>query len=346
MRLDDDSLPDLARGCAILGAGGGGEVDLALHMARYAVAEHGPVEVVGLDALDEDALILPCGLAGSPSIADERIPSGDEGSILRAATQRRCGRTVTALMPYEIGGANGVMPVMWAARLGLPLVDADAMGRSFPSLTQVVPELVGRHARSWLLADGRGNVVCVEAAGRGWIDRLVRGAAAGLGGVCAAALGGLGADEARAGTVAGSISRALECGAAPDGTGVRLLDGRVVDVLRRRNWPRPEGSATIQGTAADEGRQLRLELQDEYLLALEEGSVLAAVPDIVAVIAMPSGTPTATGRLRGGQRVWVVALPAPDVWRSPEGLAVAGPRAFGLAIEHAPITAEAARAAL
>ncbi|MDX6702796.1 MAG: uncharacterized protein QOF26_3022 [Baekduia sp.] len=345
MRLDDDSLPDLARGCAILGAGGGGQVDLTLQMARYAVAEHGPVEVLGLDELDDGALILPCGLVGSPSIADERIPSGDEASILRAAVQRRSGRAVTALMPYEIGGANGVMPVVWAARLGLPLVDADAMGRSFPSLTQVVLELVGHHARSWLLADGRGNVVSVEAADRGWVDRLVRGAATGLGGVCAAALGGLGTAEARAGTVGGSMSRARACGAAPDGNGVRLLDGRVVDVLRRREGPRLEGTATIQGTAEDERRRLRVELQGEYLLVLEEGSVLAAVPDIIVLLAVPSGMPIPTGQLRRGQRVHVVALPAPEVWKSAEGLAVAGPQAFGLAIEHAPITPEA-RAAL
>jgi DUF917 family protein len=344
MILDDDSLPDLARGCAILGAGGGA-VDLALQMARHAVGRHGSVEVLGIGQIDEGDLILPCGLVGAPSIAEERIPSGDEAASLRAAVEARWGAPAAALMPFEIGGSNGLMPVVWAARLGLPLVDADTMGRSFPSLTQLALELAGVRQCTWLLTDGRENVVVVDAADCRWADRLVRGAAASLGGLCAAALGGLRGAEARPGVIEGSISRALVCGAARDGTGVRLLDGRVANLVRRLDGTRVHGSATIHGSGGDDGRWVRVELQDEYLLVLEEGGVRAAVPDVIALLAVPSGTPIPTERLRLGQCVRIVALPAPEAWRSAAGLALAGPGAFGLAVAHAPIAAEAAHAA-
>ena len=49
VRLDASNLGDLTRGCALLGAGGGGDPDVPLLMALHAVEEHGPVEVVGLD---------------------------------------------------------------------------------------------------------------------------------------------------------------------------------------------------------------------------------------------------------------------------------------------------------
>jgi DUF917 family protein len=37
----------------------------------------------------------------------------------------------------------------------------------------------------------------------------------------------------------------------------------------------------------------------------------------------------------------VVALPAPDVWRSEAGLSVSGPRAFGYDVDYAEIRPEA-----
>jgi DUF917 family protein len=340
MRLDDDTLSDLARGCAILGAGGGGEIDLALAMARYAVEQHGPVPVVGLGDLADGALLMPCGLVGSPTIAAERIPSGDEGLVLRAAIQAQIGARVEALMPYEIGGSNGVMPVVWAARLGLPLVDADAMGRAFPSLAQLALGLSDVHVGSWALTDGRGNVVSVTAANDVWAERLVRGATTTLGGVCAAAPSGLRGAQVRAAAIGGSLSRALACGAAADGTGSLLLEGRVIEVSRHLDGTRVHGSATLHGIGPHAGRRVRLELQSEYLLALEEGDVLAAVPDIIALLAVQSGAPIPAQRLYRGQRVRVVALEAPAVWRSARGLATAGPRAYGLEVDHAPIVRE------
>jgi DUF917 family protein len=342
MHLEDERLPYLARGCAVLGAGAGGEVELGLRMARHAVDRHGPVEVMSLAELDDGALILPCGLVGSPAIAAERVPSGEECLALRALVEARRGAALTALMPYEIGGVNGLMPVVWAARLGLPLVDADAVGRSFPSLAQLALGLRDVAAETWVVTDGRGNVVTVEATGSAGADRLVRSVARGLGGLCAAAIAGLSGRDTRAGAVDGSLSRAIACGEDADGTGVRLLDGRVGDVVRRVDGVSVHGSATLQGTGAHEGRTLLLELQDEYLLVLEEGQVRAAVPDIVAVLAVPSGRPIPTERLRPGQRVRVVGLPAPERWRSAEGLALAGPEAFGLEIAHAPIATGAA----
>ena len=37
-------------------------------------------------------------------------------------------------MSCEIGGGNGLEPLAIGARMGLPVVDADFMGRAFPEL--------------------------------------------------------------------------------------------------------------------------------------------------------------------------------------------------------------------
>ena len=41
---------------------------------------------------------------------------------------------VAALMSAEIGGLNCMEPLVLGAELGIPVVDADGMGRAFPEL--------------------------------------------------------------------------------------------------------------------------------------------------------------------------------------------------------------------
>jgi hypothetical protein len=70
-------------------------------------------------------------------------------------------------------------------------------------------------------------------------------------------------------------------------------------------------------------------MQTEFLLALEDGEVRAAVPDVISVLTAGSGEPISIEDLGHGQRVAVVAAPAPAAWRSDRALALVGPEAFG-----------------
>jgi DUF917 family protein len=69
------------------------------------------------------------------------------------------------------------------------------------------------------------------------------------------------------------------------------------------------------------------------LVALEDGSVLASVPDVITVLDSQSADAISTELLRYGQRVTVVAFPCDPIWRTSDGLGVAGPRAFGYDFE-------------
>jgi DUF917 family protein len=328
-RLDVPRLEALARGCALLGSGGGGDPAVALTSAMHAVDVHGPVAVVALGALPDDALVMPCGQVGSVALAAERLWSGDEGRVLRDVIERRHGAPVAALAPFEVGGANGLLPVTWAARLGLPLADADGMGRTFPRLFQQAMHLAGIPAAPIAVTDGRGNTVLVEAADDRAAERLVRAALAGMGGIGAAALYSMTAAQARGAAISGSLSRAYTLGCASPETLAVLIEGRVIDIERGNDG----GSVTVRGGA----RRLRLELRGEYLLALEDGAVVAAVPDIICVLAADSGEPVAADALRHGAEITVATLPAPGVWRTGPGLELVGPSAFGYDADQAHV---------
>src|SRR5215467_12574835 len=157
--LDADTLRAMARGCGVLGAGGGGDVYYCLLQALQASEDYGPVPLVDVDELPDDALIMPCGAIGSSMVGVEKFENGDEGDRLRDYLQYLTGRRVAALMAGEIGGGNGLLPIIWAARLGLPLVDADGMGRAFPEVPQVTMHLAGIPASPAVVTDERGNLV-------------------------------------------------------------------------------------------------------------------------------------------------------------------------------------------
>jgi DUF917 family protein len=348
VQLDAGNIEAYALGCAILSAGGGGDPAIGLVMADHAIATNGPVAVVDTADLDPDALVMPCGLIGSPTVAQERIWNGAEGAQLARSVAGLRGAPVDVLMCYEIAGVNGLLPVLWAARLGTPLLDADGMGRAFPEMQQQAMHLAGVAAGPVVLTDGRGNVIVVEAADNLAAERLARSCATSFGGTCAGALYVMAGRVAAAATIRGSVSGAVRVGAAmrartsawcdalADETGGRvLMEGRITEIERYGGAGFARGHAVVDGSRGRHRRRLRLELQNEVLAALEDGEVMATVPDIIAVLGLVNGRPVGTERLQYGQRVGVVALPAPAVWRSEQGLRVVGPRSFGYDLEYA-----------
>lgn len=339
--LDVDHLPVLARGCAVMGGGGGGDPLIGVLMAKEAIVSHGPVPLVDLDDLPAEGLVMPCGIVGAPTVVIEKLENGDEGIRLAQEVEALWGRPVTAVMPFEIGGSNGVIPLTWAARLGLPYVDADGMGRAFPTMPQLTMHLAGVPATPCILVDERLNTLVIRTDDVAWTEWLVRANAAAFGGAGVAALYLMTVETARRATVRRSVSRALALGAAmlagngdPVAAVVSQLDatelirGKVVDVERHTTGGFVHGSAVVHDARGDD-RFLRLEIQNENLVAIEDGAVRASVPDVITVLDVHTGEAVVTERLRYGQQVSVVAFPCDPVWRTPEGLRVAGPGAFG-----------------
>jgi hypothetical protein len=348
--LAQDELHALARGCAVLGSGGGGDTYYTLLQALQAAEVHGPARLVDVDDLPSDALIMPCGGVGAPLVGLEKIEAGDEGERLRSYVELETGRSVAALMAGEIGGGNGMVPVAWAARAGLPVVDADGMGRAFPLVSQVTMHLAGIPPCPAVMTDERGNLVVFKAVSGDWAERLERAAAAEFGGAASTADFLMTVAQARTATVRGSVSQAIRIGeavaAAPgdpvaaviEATGAfRLVSGKITDVERRTAGGFTYGSVIIEGLGEDAGRPFRLEQQNEHLLALDRGRVVASVPDLITMLDTETADTIPAERVRYGQRVTVIAFACAPIWRTEAGIKAAGPRVFGYDIDYEPV---------
>jgi DUF917 family protein len=116
-----------------------------------------------------------------------------------------------------------------------------------------------------------------------------------------------------------------------------LITGKLTDVERRVSGGFVRGRVEVEGLDDHRGRTVEIEIQNENLVARDGDRVLASVPDIITVLDSETAEAIHTERLRYGQRVSVVAFPCDPIWRSPGGLRLAGPRAFGYDFDYVPI---------
>ncbi len=143
MQPDVDVLEDIAVGAAVLGTGGGGDPTLGKLMAQQAVTQHGPLSLISVDEIADDAWIIPTAMMGAPTVLVEKIPSGTEVLDAFRMVERRVECQAVATFSIEAGGINSMIPMVVAATFGLPIVDADDMGRAFTEIQIVIPTLHG-----------------------------------------------------------------------------------------------------------------------------------------------------------------------------------------------------------
>ncbi|WP_371626349.1 DUF917 domain-containing protein [Streptomyces sp. NBC_01116] len=360
--LAADDMADLARGAAILGSGGGGNPYMGQLIAERALTDHGDAQLVDVESVPAEAVILPLAVMGAPTVFQERLLAGDE--VHRAITRAgiEAGRSVTHLMAVEVGGVNATTPIAPAVEMGLPLVDADLMGRAFPELPMVLTTLAGRTLSPVVLADDKGNVVTIEAVDSDWSERIARVVAVAMGGTAVIALPVIAGADLGCVAVRGTLTLAQQVGATVRRSreehrdpieslctklgATRLFHGRVLDVDRELTGGFVQGHAVIEGVPNHRRKEaghsqtdkLVVDFQNEYLLARQAGAPVATTPNLICVLETETGEPVPADVLRYGLRVTVIVAHCDPRWTSAEGLALVGPQHFGYDCTFSPLT--------
>lgn len=354
MQIDTNNIDDFARGATVLGTGGGGDPYIGKLMAEQAIERHGPVKLVAPGEVPDDELVVPSAMLGAPTVMVEKLPRGTESIDAFEALGDRLGETAYATMSIEAGGLNSTIPIAVAAELGIPLVDADGMGRAFPEVQMVTLTLGDIAATPMSIADEKGNSVIVEAVDNRRAEQFARTTAIEMGGSCMIATYAHTGAELREHAILGSMSFAHEIGRtireAQSGPrdpvdalveltdGYELFEGKIVDVNRRTEGGFAVGEASVEGLTDYEGRMLSLNFQNEHLIARDsERGVVACVPDLITVLDAETGAPMTTEGLRYGHRVRVVGMPCAEPWRTEAGLELVGPSYFDYDTEYRPI---------
>jgi DUF917 family protein len=363
--LDRVAIEDILTGCAVLGCGGGGkyaeglarvndELEAGRAFRLLPVAELGDDEWVaspyGIGSLAPQSEEDRARFAGLPRAKEDNV----EASFRRLS--RFLNRPFVAVVAGELGPWSTAAALSTAARLGIPLLDADRVGRATPEATQDSVLVAGLSNLPLAAVSAFGDSLILEKVARdSRIEDLLRAlsvASAGDLGVTDAALSGL--EIRRSGAlIVGTISKARALGQAvrqsvAAGTdpvaallatvpGQRLFQGVVLECPWRDEAGFLVGEVLIEGRGEFAASRYRIRFKNENIVAWKDDAVSVLPPDLISVVDSGTAVAIANPEFEPGRLVTVLGFPAPPLWRTPAGLRVFGPAHFGLAEAYRPL---------
>jgi DUF917 family protein len=275
-----------------------------------------------------------------------------------ALLEDHMGVKFKAAVPFELGGVNTPAPIDAAVKHGIPCVDGDYSGRAVPEICQNTVCAKGFSMAPMALIDWFGNkaivphVINYEMGER--ISKALSEVAWGRLGNVAFPLKGSDFHDA---IIPGTLSKSYEVGkvirtARESGDdpaekivekvgGWILFRGEVID----KHWENREGymwgETTIKGECCQAlgpgGDLLKVWFKNENHVTWLDEKYWITSPDIIEIIDQKSGEPITNTDIKKGDSVSVIGMKSPDLFRSPEGLEVLGPRHFGFNIDYKPI---------
>jgi DUF917 family protein len=353
-KLTHEDIERIAIGAGILGTGGGGNPYRGLVRAKLELEAGRTMQVVRLNELPEDALVVPLGGMGAPTVGLEKLERGDEGKRAVEMMREYLGVEIAATIPIEVGGSNSFAPLIASAQLGLPTVDADGMGRAFPEWSMISFYFHGVAPSPVIMTDCLDRKILIENVGSPkQLEHIGRAACVQLGGSTMVADAPITVRRLRevaipdtlsfAHRIGASVLDAQSHGADPISSvceitgGMVLFNGKITDVDRRFERGYNFGRLQLLGSERWQGEMATIELQNEFLILRVGDVIRAIVPDLITMVDSERGTPITTEVVRYGLRVTIIGIPAPAQLTTPQALEAVGPTAFGYDLPYTPL---------
>lgn len=354
-----DNLSDFIRGTAFLGTGGGGDPYIGRLMLQQELEKCDGIQLIDPDDVTDDVFAISVACMGAPTVFVEKVPNAETAIKGMKRAEKELGRRFNAIIPLEAGGVNATLPLVVAAKLGLPVIDADGMGRAFPEFQMTTFNVYGADISPFVMTDDFGNTLVLETNSALRTERYGRPVCVQMGGISQIASYPMTGEVVRRTCVPRTVSLALEIGktirttrgdgqmdvaeglceffanANPPRFSRILFDGKVQDVLRetRDGWT----FGQVQMSSGSGNDRLVIDFQNEYSVARLNDRVVAIVPDLIIVLDRETGEAINTEALRYGQRVKVLGVASSEVMRSDEALAFIGPSAFSIDERFVPL---------
>ena len=323
----------LLEGLAILGTGGGGSPAWGSAIMEHEFAVGRQPSIIDLEEIADDATVVSGGIMGSVKVlekfgTEQIMAHWEERFELLEVTRVMegiLGRQVDHVVPFEVGGLNTPVVLSLGARMGIPIIDGDALGRSAPE-TQMTSFIGhGVSLTPMPLIDYHGNVVIVNrAVDPTYADQLGRWVVTRGGGLGANNHYPMTGRQAKEAVVPGTISGALKLGrqvlaARAEGQdpiqavakgldGALLFTGEVVALAEEERIGFYFTLATLAGTGTWTDQKAELVIKNETMLLTVNEQVQAIFPDLVCLLEPGSGRGIMSVEVQVGTPLALVGL--------------------------------------
>lgn len=337
-----------------MGTGGGGSAAFGRAIIENDLARGRQYTLVSLNEVPDDALVVSGGIMGSVKVLDRFSPEEIveqwerkfEPLLAFRAMEEHLGRKIEYLVPFELGGLNTPVILSLAARVGIPVIDGDGLGRAAPETQMTSFQGHGVPIVPMPLVDWEGNVIIVKEASSPFVpDEIGRFVITRAGGLGANAHYPMTGEVARNVIIPDTISFSLDLGrqlvslsdpsqaakAIADQTGGRfVLHGSVASIREEEAMGFLVQKAEITETSSVE--TMEIIIKNEFMMAAKDGQVGCVFPDLIMMIDERSRG-IMSSELEVSQQVWLIVAPCHPRLRAAaqtlEGKAAFSPERFG-----------------
>ena len=346
--VDQDDINNMAIGASLLGAGGGGDPLVGKLMALSAIEKYGDVALISIDEMSENQKAATFCMVGAPTVGIEKIPNFESLEKVYSEYEKYYGHDIDAIVPSEIGGINSMIPFVIASMKGIPVVDADGMGRAFPEMQMDTFSIGGIPNTPSIFSDEKGNSFAVFTEQLKWTEKISRSLVDTLGGSLMNGVYLLSKSDLKKHAVPDTVSLARDIGEMLKNSknpvtnleerfGMYcLFNGKIKDVETKTAGGFVRGKASLI-SLDDNETECTIEFQNENLICLINKEVRCTTPDLITLVDTETGIPITTENLRFGMRCSVIASKADSRWRTEKGIQTVGPRYFGYDYEYVPV---------
>ncbi|AEC51395.1 hypothetical protein PNA2_0478 [Pyrococcus sp. NA2] len=353
--LSEIELKDIIVGCTILGTGGGGDPEEGWEMIKKALKEGKEFRLVKLDEVPPEGIVPMPYFVGS--VSGKKVKSiYPQGEAVRSyeLLEEYMAEKFEGVISTELGGANTAVALVTSALLEKPIVDGDPAGRAVPELQHTTYYILGLDMTPFSVVTPFGDeIVVTRIKDDIHAEKIVRSIVTATGGVTVGVTSHpIRGKILRTSVVPNAITHALIIGRAlriakennedpieaviKAGNGFLLFKGIAV----KSTW-KDEGGFTIgefelEGIEDFKDQEYKVFFKNENLASWRNGEIDVTIPDLISVLT-PEGEPVTNPNVQEGKEYVIVGFPAPEIWRSPKGLEIFGPKYLGLDIEYTPI---------
>ncbi|KAL9089278.1 MAG: hypothetical protein Q9165_005846 [Trypethelium subeluteriae] len=299
-KISESDINYLADGCYVLGCAGGGSPGSSRLQLRDQVRAGYTMRIIDETSLKDDAIIYWGGHMGSPATSVERLNATETVSAFTVLMEYLRHDSFDAIAGLEIGGANGLEPLLVGSSkfFNRPVVDADFMGRAYPTYWQTT--LAAHHPLELTpcaidSGDGK-SIIMTRAPDDEIVDRALRASCAEMGSRVGNAAKPTTTERVRGCAVINSYSLAWRIGrciavaeytntlsrvaeaiveeaGGPESAKI-LFRGKIVGVERRLWKGHSYGEVVIASTSPEEEADEDGPAVSEYMSTVARGGIL------------------------------------------------------------------------
>lgn len=362
--LSEQQVLDMMVGTSIQASRSSDSAELQ-QRAREAMAQGKQFMLIAPEDLPDDWMVISPGAVGGGGAWEyvlertkkQKRPEITDGAVRSIeALSRHIGKKFNAVIRVEAAGAT-LGALLAGADLGVPVVDACLSGRARPETQQQIPWINGIPSTPAAMATLWGDIVILEKTIDDYrSEDLGRGIAVSSGGGAWMALTPMTGAEVKRGTIHGAVTQAILLGKTVREAaarkqdpvdalikvvnGYKLFHGTVTQADTKGERGFTWSNVELQGIGPFAGHTYRVFVKNENLVTWFDGQVDATSPDFIQNLNPKTGDAIKHAELGGytlGEDVVMIGWPASNLWRTPRGIEVFGPRHFGFDIDYVPI---------